>query len=80
MTSKDTRKPHDLAVTRTPKPLLVSEAVWTLSPPQKLPLGIPMKIAIIKKKKRAVDDGKRGCNSFTNIMKYHNTHHDINFN
>ena len=32
-----------------------------LSPPQKLPLGILIKIAIIekKKKKRAGDDGKR---------------------
>ena len=41
-TSKDTRKAHDVAVTRTQKHLLVSEAVWTLSPPQKLPLGISM--------------------------------------
>ena len=49
-TSKDTWKAHDLkAVTSTPKHLLVSEAVSTLSPPQKLPLGIPMKIAIIEK-------------------------------
>ena len=40
---------HDLAVTRPRKPLLVSEAVSTLSPSQKLPLGIPMKIAIIEK-------------------------------
>ena len=41
-------------------PIWPPHVMWNLSPPQRLPLGIPIKIAIIRKnRKRAGSDGKR---------------------
>ena len=41
-------------------PIWPPHVMWNLFPPQRLPLGIPIKIAIIRKnRKRAGSDGKR---------------------
>ena len=39
--------------------LMIQKLAYFLSPPQRLPLGIPIKIAIIENSKRKRDNGKR---------------------
>ena len=58
--NSSTGYPNNLTLTFITR-VSAKPSLWnTLSPPQRLPLGIPIKISIIdKNRKRAGDDGKR---------------------